>query len=244
MSRRLGFSLFTLVMVALFVGLGIWQLQRRNEKHALIAALDKRLAAAPVPLPPASQWSALAADRDEFRRVSFTATFESRLDAMVYSSGSAIRADISGPGTWAFIPARLPSGETVAVDAGFVPNTTQDRAMQDRAVAQLVTGKPIAMTGYIRFPVVAGILTPDVEHAKRLWFTRDHMAMAQALGWDKVAPFYIDLETPVPPDGIPKPGPLQAHLADDHMQYALTWFALAGAVMIAFGVWAKGQRRG
>ena len=32
-------------MVALFVGLGIWQLQRRTEKHALIAALTERLAA-------------------------------------------------------------------------------------------------------------------------------------------------------------------------------------------------------
>ncbi len=40
-----GFGAFTLVMVALFVGLGVWQLQRRIEKHALIAALTERLAA-------------------------------------------------------------------------------------------------------------------------------------------------------------------------------------------------------
>ena len=58
---RLGFGLFTLAMVALFIGLGLWQLQRRVEKHALIAALDERLAAAPVPLPPPSQWAALDA---------------------------------------------------------------------------------------------------------------------------------------------------------------------------------------
>jgi cytochrome oxidase assembly protein ShyY1 len=235
-TRSLGFGIFTAVMVAAFIGLGLWQLQRRVEKHALIAALDERLAAAPVPLPPASQWAALTADRDEFKRVSFAATYEPRQDAMVYSSGSAIRPDISGPGTWAFIPARLPTGETVAINAGFVANTMQDRAVQDRAVAQLVTGKPIMMTGYIRFPEAAGILTPNAEHSKRLWFARDHLAMAQAFGWDKVAPFYIDLESPVPPNGIPKPGPLQVHLKDDHLQYAITWFTLAGAVMIAFGV--------
>ena len=51
-----------------------------------------------------------------------------------------------------------------------------------------------------------------------------------------VAPFYIDLESPVPESGIPKPGALTVHLKDDHMQYAITWFALAGAVVIAFGV--------
>jgi cytochrome oxidase assembly protein ShyY1 len=235
--RGLGFGIFTLAMVALFVGLGLWQLQRRVEKHALISALDERLAAAPVPLPPASGWSALTPDRDEFRRVSFTASYGSRLDAMVYSSGSAIRTDISGRGTWAFLPAKLADGETVAVNAGFVPNTMQDRAVQDRAVAQLITGKPVAMTGYIRFPEAAGMLTPDAEHEKRLWFARDHLAMAQALGWDKVAPFYIDLEAPVPQNGIPKPGPLQVQLRDEHMQYAITWFTLAAAVVIAFGVW-------
>ena len=242
-----GFGAFTLVMVALFVGLGVWQLQRRIEKHALIAALTERLAAAPGALPVPSQWTALTPERDEFRRVIFLATYEPRPDAMVYSSGSAVRDDISGPGTWAFLPARLPGGETVVVNAGFVQNTMQDRTQQDRAVMQLITSEPVMLTGYIRFPEAAGTLTPPENPAKRLWFTRDHLAMAGALGWGEggrpVAPFYIDLEQPVPASGVPKPGPLQVHLKDDHLQYAITWFALAGAVVIALGVWVRGQRR-
>jgi cytochrome oxidase assembly protein ShyY1 len=243
-----GFALFTLMMVALFVGLGVWQLQRRVEKHALIAALSERLAATPGPLPSPLQWSALTPARDEFRRVSFTATYENRPDAMVYSSGSGVREDISGPGTWAFLPARLPSGETiVVVNAGFVQNTMQDREQQDRAVAPLITNQPVMLTGYIRFPESAGLLTPQENPVKRLWFTRDHLAMARALGWDEwsrpVAPFYIDLEQPVPASGIPKPGPLEVHLKDDHLQYAITWLGLAGAVVIAFGVWWRAQRR-
>src|SRR5215475_2757570 len=74
MNRRFGFGFFTLLMVMLFVGLGFWQLQRRAEKHTLIAALTLRLAAASEPLPGPSQWAALAAAGDEFHRVSFTAT--------------------------------------------------------------------------------------------------------------------------------------------------------------------------
>ena len=239
-----GFGIFTLVMVALFAGLGIWQLQRRLEKHALIAALTERLAAAPGSLPSPSQWSALTPARDEFRRVSFAATYQPVPDAMVYSSGSAVRDDISGPGTWAFMPAALSTGETVVINAGFVQNTMQDRPQEDRAVKQFVTGEPVTLTGYIRFPEAAGALTPSENTAKRLWFTRDHLAMARALGWGEVAPFYIDLEQPVSVSGIPKPGPLEVHLKDDHMQYAITWFALAGAVVIAFGVWLRAQRRG
>jgi cytochrome oxidase assembly protein ShyY1 len=236
-GRQLGFGLFTLAMLAVFIGFGVWQLQRRVEKHALIAALTERLAAEPVPLPPASAWGALTPEKDEFRRVRFKATFGAGPDAMVYSSGSAVREDVSGPGTWAFMPARLSSGEIVTVNAGFVENTMQDRAQQDRAVARLVTGSAIDLTGYLRFPDRAGWLTPAANVAKRLWFVRDHQDMGSALGWGHLTPFYVDLEQPSPPNGIPKPGPLQVHLKDDHLQYAITWFTLAVALAIAFLVW-------
>ena len=105
------------------------------------------------------------------------------------------------------------------------------------------TDKPVKLTGYIRFPETAGKLTPSENIAKRLWFTRDHVAMAHALDWGEVAPFYIDLEAPLPANGIPKPGALEVHLNDDHLQYAITWFTLAGAVVIAFGVWLRAQKR-
>jgi surfeit locus 1 family protein len=241
-----GLGVFTVLMVTLLLGLGFWQLQRRVEKHALIAALTERLAAPPAELPSPDRWSALTPGSDEFRRVRFAATFEAVPDAMVYSSGSAVRSDVSGPGTWAFLPARLAGGETVAVNAGFVQNTMQDRAQEDRAVTRLVTGAPLMLTGYLRFPESAGLLTPRENLEKRLWFARDTVAMTQKLGWDRggrVAPFYIDLESPVPASGIPKPGPLDVHLKDDHLQYAITWFGLAAVVAIAFAVWWRGQRR-
>lgn len=240
--RVAGFALFTLFLTAVLVALGLWQLQRRTAKHELITALTERLAEAPVALPPPAQWAALNPAHDEFRRVSFTATYAPLPDAMVYSSGSAVRKDASGPGTWAFLPARLPSGEMVVIDAGFVENTMQDRSVEDRAVKKLVTGQPIALTGYLRFPEAPGWLTPADNRNKRLWFVRDHLAMASALHWGPVAPFYIDLERPAPENGIPRPGSLDVHLKDDHLQYAITWFALAGAVLIAFGVWMRGRR--
>src|SRR3984893_6479633 len=182
-KRGTTFGIFTFSMVAVFIGLGVWQLQRRVEKHALIAALTERLAAAPAALPQPAQWSALTPPRDEFRRVRFAATYASGPDAMVYSSGSAVRDDVSGPGTWAFMPARLATGETIVINAGFVQNTMQDRDQQDRAVKPLLTGEPVTLTGYLRFPETAGVLTPAENLTRRLWFTRDHLAMAHALGW-------------------------------------------------------------
>jgi surfeit locus 1 family protein len=243
-----GFGVFTLAMVALFIGLGVWQLQRRVEKHALIAALTERLAAAPQALPPPAQWNALKPDTDEFRRVRLTAiNIDFGLGGRVYSSGSAVREDISGPGKWEFVPVLLQSGEIVAVNIGFARDPTQENPSDAARYTRFVARFPNELTGYIRFPESTGILTPAANVDQRLWFARDHLAMARALGWERdgktIAPFYVDLESPELVPGV-KPGPLHVHLKDDHMLYAITWFTLAGAVVIAFAVWVRAQRRG
>jgi len=240
----IGMTVFALVMTAILTGLGFWQIERGNEKHALIAALNARLSAEPVPLPPPAEWPQLNAANDEFRRVRFTATFENKPDAMIYTSSSAVRSDVKSPGAWAFLPVRLETGEQVVVNAGYVPNEMQRRAEEDRAVAPLLTGKPETLTGYLRFPEHPGLLTAHQNEPKRLWFIRDVIGIAASLNWGQVAPFYIDLEAPVPAGDVPKPGALVPKLRDNHLQYAITWFGLALAVFGTYGFWLFGRRRG
>ncbi len=230
----LGMGVFTLIVVSALIALGVWQLQRRVEKHALIAALTERLSAAPVLLPPPTQWNALTAEYDEFRRVTVTATFRDAPEAKVYASGSALRTDVAGLGTFVFAPAVLADGMTVVVDRGFVPDGAKVAEAQHEA---------LTLTGYLRFPEKPGWITPAPDVNKRLWFARDQLDMAKVLSWGAVAPFYIDLEAPAPPSGLPTPGPLEVHLKDDHLQYAITWFALAAAVAIASAVWLRGRTR-
>ena len=107
--RRRGIAVpivFTLVAVRCSVALGTWQLERRSWKEGLIAELQDKLSAAPVALPPRERWPQLTAEKDEFRRVTFPAEFLDQ-EALVYTSGSAIRPDVSGPGYWVLSPARL-----------------------------------------------------------------------------------------------------------------------------------------
>ena len=229
-----GLALIALVMVSLLIGLGVWQLHRKDEKRALISALTERLAVPPVALPPKSKWAFLNPEQDEFTRVKFEAVLDAHSQAKVYSSGSALRTDISGLGTFVFAPARLIDGSTVVIDRGFVP---------DGADIPKLMPQVFELTGYIRFPEKAGWFTPHEDAAKRLWFLRDQVAMARANDWGEVAPFYIDLERQVPAEALPKAGPLQVHLKDDHLQYAITWFGLALVVAASFGFWLFGQQR-
>ena len=41
----------------------------------------------------------------------------------------------------------------------------------------------------------------------------------------------------MPSGGLPKPGKLEPHLPDNHLQYAITWFGLALALAGVYIVW-------
>lgn len=236
-SRRavIGFAAVTVVIVAVLLALGLWQLARKQEKRELIAALTERLAAALVPLPPAEDWAQLSPEHDEFRRVTLRAVRDRRLHAAVFTSGSPLRPDVTGIGTWDFAVVRTDAGRDVVVNFGFVP--------EGQTAPSPVDSAPLTLTGYLRFAEAATWFTPDPDPARRIWYAREPAAMAKTLGWGEVAPFYVDLAQPVGPEPWPKAGPLEVRLRDQHLQYAITWFSLAVAVMVAFGVWLAGQRR-
>jgi surfeit locus 1 family protein len=232
-------ALFTLVGLALLTGLGVWQFERKARKEGLIDAITRRMNAAPIALPPPERWSGLDAAHDEFTRVTFPAVFENDREALVFAGASAFRPDTSGTGYWVFTPARLADGARVAVNRGFVPEANKDPATR---MAGLVNG-PIDIVGVLRWPEQGGWFTPAGDPARNLWFVRDPLAIAAAKGWGDVAPFYVEQEVPAPPGGLPLPGKLTVNLPNNHLQYAITWFALAavlGGVFIAF---ARARRR-
>jgi cytochrome oxidase assembly protein ShyY1 len=242
-SRR-GFlvpTLATLAAFAILMSLGTWQLQRKAWKEELIATLTRKLSVAPVDLPPPAQWPSLRQERDEFTRVKFRAEYPSGKEALVWATGSGLRDDVKGPGAFVFTPARLPSGETVVVNRGFVADQKPTGA----------TARPASVpgaaeiTGILRWPEPKGWeLTAPYDKGAQLWFVRDHPAMAQENGWQNVAPFYIERETQTPADALPPPGPLKPNLPNNHLQYAVTWYGLAVVLLAVFGFWVRSRRRG
>jgi surfeit locus 1 family protein len=230
---------FALVALAAFIGLGTWQLQRKAWKEALIANLEQRLSAPPVDLPPRQRWAQLNPAEDEFRHVKFSAAFVPGADALVYTTGSALRSDVSGPGYWVLAPARLATGGLLVVNRGFIPEGRHDTATQ---ASSEVTAN-IEMVGVLRWPEARGFFSPNDQPARNLWFARDPVGIASAKSWGDVAPFYVELERPQPPGGLPQAGPLKANLRNEHLQYAITWYGLALVVVVMFAFWLRARRQ-
>ena len=218
---------------AILAGLGVWQLQRKAWKEDLIAKLEQRLSAAAAALPPPAAWANLAQEQAEFMRVRLHADFigDAR-PAYVFTGSTPFRDDIKSPGYFVFQPARLPDGRAVAVNRGFSPDKNVTPA-----------NGPADIVGYLRWPQPPSLFVSDYDAASDIWCVADQRAMARALRWGEVAPFYVAQQSPVPASGLPRPGALRGNLRNNHLGYALTWFGLAAALAGVFGVWAAAQLR-
>jgi surfeit locus 1 family protein len=238
----LGLLIPAALAFAALIALGTWQIERKAWKDHLIAALDQRLAAAPVALPPPESWPQLDAARDEYRRVTFNAAVDDGKEALVYASAAAFRPDIEdlGPGFWVFTPARLADGGLVVVNRGFVP---KDLWNSNARPDSHMSGN-IEIVGAMRWPDAPHWFTPRPDPVHNLWFLRDPATIAAAKGWTQVSPFYVEQESPLPPGGWPKPGKLVVHLRNEHLQYAITWYGLALVLLVVFAVYARSSFRG
>lgn len=239
-SRRakVALGLLMTAAMAILVSLGVWQLQRKVWKEALIASIDMRSHNAPVAIPDEGAWAAWNPEADEFRHVSVRGTLLHNHEVPVYGLMPAEQAGAgatgAAQGSYLFTPLQLASGTVIFINRGFVPN--------NKLVDAIRPSGEITITGILRAPETRGLFVPENKPADGQWFTRDIAMMASHRHIDRFAPFYIEADSAGLDDNAapqwPKGG-ITRHvvLKNDHLQYALTWFGLA-LVLAAMSVYS------
>lgn len=227
-------TVLTAAGMMLLVGLGLWQVERLNWKRALIATIDARVAAPAISAPPQSEWPALDAKALEYRRLRLAGTFRHDREFHYFT-----QADDGTPGYDVVTPLMLASGGIVLVDRGFVPEEKKDPATRR---AGQIEGEA-TIVGVARAPQSRGRFTPADDAARNIWFTRDPEAMAKVAGLGPVAPFYVEADAAPNPGGWPKGGRTRLEISNRHLQYALTWFGLAGALLVIYLLYHRGRGR-
>ena len=222
--RRLRFVLAALAAL-LAVGLaalGVWQIERRAWKLALIARVEARLTAPPVapPPPPPSRWAAIG-EEDAYTRLRVAGRWRAAPPVFVQAVTDG------GPGFWMLSPLDTARG-TILVNRGFVPR--RDAAVAPRG--------PAVVTGLLRVTEPDGAFLRDNDPAADRWYSRDVAAIAHARGLGTVAPFFVDAEA-APGVAWPRGGLTVVQFRNNHFVYAVTWFALAG--LAAFFAWRIGR---
>ncbi len=207
--------LFGLVGCAILVALGLWQVERLAWKEGELAEIATRIAAAPVPLP-----AAPAPERDRYLPVAAEGLLtgeEIRVLASVKRVGAVHR----------LVSVLDVAGRRVLVDRGYVAADIEP---------DLAHG-PFAVTGNLHWPDEVDRFTPAPDTAAGLWFARDVDGIAAHLGTEPVMVVAREVSgfsppaTPLPVD--------TAHIPNDHLEYAITWFSLAAVWlgMTGFLLW-------
>jgi surfeit locus 1 family protein len=246
-ARRLGpvmtwtFVVLMLLLAVACVWLGTWQMQRLAEKEALIAAVDARLDAAPIPVPAAGQWPDLDLEALNFQPVTLTGAFRYNQTVTVFTSLSNARGPASGPGYWVVTPFVLADGGTVFVNRGFIPEAFQPAAVSDPQGDD----EQVSITGLLRPGETAGFMTPGPNTSDRIEWVRDPQRLAAMVdpALAPIAPFYVDLPAG-PPGELPQGGETVVEFPNNHLGYAYTWYGFAIVAVVMLGFWLARQRSG
>jgi surfeit locus 1 family protein len=216
----------TAVGIAILLGLGVWQLQRRDWKLGLVARIEARVTAPPVALADVVARNTSTGDI-EYTRVSVTGTYLPGLERWLYAPSE------QGPGFDLFAPLVTPDRKLVLINRGFLPD---DAATGTRLPPKTPTGK-VTVTGLVRTegPRSWFALPPDLARAEYYW--PDYRGMAASLPTDRVAgldvlPFAVDAHAEVGREGVwPRLGTTNLVIPNRHLEYALTWFGLAATLL-------------
>jgi surfeit locus 1 family protein len=216
-------TLFTAPAVLLLLALGFWQVERLFWKKDLIAQRQAAVAANPV-APPRSLEEARGM---EFHHVTEEGVFLHDKEIFLGATSEAGRQ-----GYQVLTPLLEPGGRTVFINRGFIPAELKDPA---KRTAGQIAGT-VCIQGLLRLPPSGkpAWFLPDNRPDLNYWFWVDLPAMSAADRLDRVAPFYIDADATPNPGGWPKGGVTRLVLPNDHLQYAITWFSLAVALIVIY----------
>ncbi|MDD9726312.1 SURF1 family protein [Roseovarius sp. SK2] len=206
MQRNLVLPLiFGLAGAAVLIWLGVWQMQRLDWKEGILSQIETRIAAEPVALP-----ESFDPEADRYLPVTVTGQF----------GEGALRVLVSrkqvGAGYLVISPFETAAGRRILVDRGFIRQSDTLEAAPD---------SELTVAGNLHWPEDRNSSTPENDVAGNTWFARDLGQMADVLDTEPV--LLVARELSQPEDAV-TPLPVDtAHIPNDHLQYAITWFSLA-----------------
>lgn len=239
------------VAVLLLLALGTWQVFRLQWKLDLMEKVDTRVHAKPVAAPEPAQWAQVNAANDEYRHVTLTGVYLPEYTTRVQAT-----TDL-GSGYWLLTPLCTQSGHIVIINRGYIGQEAAKRlpapsaTSAGKAVCATVADRPaVTINGLLRLPETGRAFLRHNDPANHRWFARDVAAIAQARGFDgaMVAPFFVDTdkgqEPPAEDEALRPVGGLTViSFTNNHLVYALTWYALAVMAAGAF-IWvARDDKR-
>lgn len=215
-------TLFTIPALIALLALGSWQVQRLYWKDALLDKLQSRSSAAAIELPVNPE----DLDALEYKRVLAKGWFDHANEFHLVN-----RSLNGNPGVHIITPLIRADGDPVLlVNRGWVP--FDKKPPSQRANGQ-ITGD-IKVEGIVRLVKGPGRFTPENEPKKNFWFFIDPPSMARVARLPVEPRYYLVDGNKAVPGGFPVGRQWTLKIRNDHLHYAITWYALAIALLVIY----------
>jgi surfeit locus 1 family protein len=219
-------TLLVIAGVLLMGRLGIWQLDRLEERRAANAELLQQLGQPPFELTGALPGVEPAAynDREAWARGEFDEARQMALLVQNWQGQAGIKL---------IAPLILADGTAVLVDRGWIPNRLADPP----AWTAFAEPGTVIITGTIQLSQEisrGAAITPDPARFQQEWYRIDIPAIAAQLPYD-LLPFYLaQAPSPEAKEALPYRVERVIDLSEgSHLGYALQWFTFS--IMLAVG---------
>ncbi len=235
-ARLLWPTLLAIAGLAVLIGLGTWQLERKAWKEGLLAKIAARVGADPVPLASAMERLRDRADI-EYMHVAATGRFLHDKERYLYAPAPA------GLAWHVYTPLEIGPGLVVWINRGVVPDA--NKAPTSRAAGQVEGATEVR--GVVRLAPIRTFFAPDNDAEGNLWYWPDIPAMTASAfpnGSAKALPIFVEADAdPAPPGGLPRGGVTRVALPNRHLEYAVTWYGLAATLLGVYSAFAISRLR-
>nr|WP_245462355.1 SURF1 family protein [Shinella sp. JR1-6] len=223
------------VALAILLSLGTWQLQRLYWKEQLLSDMAARRIAAPVSLADIEAMAARGEDI-EYSPVTVSGVFANNKERHFFATWRG------QTGYHVYTPLQLADGRFLFVNRGFTPFEAKEPEM--RKQGQLTGLQSVTGLARARLAEKPSSIVPDNDLSKNIFYWKDLDAMAATTGIpaDRLVPFFVDAGDAPNPKGLPIGAVTQFDLPNNHLQYAVTWYGLAAA-LVGVGLFAVLRRR-
>lgn len=212
------FAVVCLAILLVALALGTWQLQRLGWKQDLISRIDTQIAAPPVAFPaPDSDVAAF-----DYRRVTVEGRYRPDFVALL-----GPRSHDGDSGFHVLSVLALEDGRHLLINRGWVPASA--------SLPEPPNG-PQRLNGVLRTAFERSFWTPDYDARRNLWFWYDLDGVSKAVELPML-PAVLELAADDRETGLPIAGVTRIDLPNNHRQYAVTWFGLAGVVVVMFVIY-------
>lgn len=221
--------LFVTLSIIILICLGNWQIIRLKEKENFIKAIETNIANRAIAID----------DFDKnipiYSKITVSGRFLSKKNAFLYGRRSA---SPEKDGYYLLSAFAADNGNIYMISRGWLPQSVKAQLNHLATTEKSEIIEAIILPGEKK-----NFLVPENDKENNIWFTLD-LVMASEVFATNITNFYlmqIDSQT-LPSGVIPLRTTHLNKVQNNHLEYAITWYSLAAAILVMFTISCRKKR--